>query len=221
VRPAFADASRQRGVERFGLDPQLKTLLVTGASLGARTINDAVIALLPELHAMADWQVLLLSGAADFDRVAAATGCADSRRCRVVAYTEHMPDALAAADLVIARAGASTLAELTAIGAAAILMPYPFHRDQHQCANARVLADAGAALLVEDQKDATANAAALRIAMLPLMRDAAARHSLQTAARRLGTCDAAARIARKIVEQVRASPRAETVAAPECCVANG
>ncbi len=221
VRPEFGQATREQGIARFGLDPSRKTLLVTGASLGARTINDAVVALLPEILALPDWQVLLLTGPADYERIAAVSQRVGFERVHVLAYTEHMAEALAAADLVVARAGASTLAELTAVGAAAVLMPYPFHRDQHQLVNARVLTDAGAARLVEDQKDALANAAALRTAMLPLLRDAAARESLQKAARRIGTLDSAARIARRIVERVRGAASGATSAGAAWCLANG
>jgi len=64
---------------------------------------------------------------------------------------------LAAADVVVSRAGASTLAEVTALGLPSILLPYPYHRDRHQHANAQVLVDAGAAMLVEDRLDPEAN----------------------------------------------------------------
>jgi UDP-N-acetylglucosamine--N-acetylmuramyl-(pentapeptide) pyrophosphoryl-undecaprenol N-acetylglucosamine transferase len=119
---------------------------------------------------------------------------------RVVPYTEHMADALAAADLVIARAGASTLAELTALGRASILMPYPFGRDQHQLVNARVLVRAGAARLVRDRIHTAANVAALRTVLLPLLNDRFALERMSAAARRSGTADAARDIAERVLE---------------------
>jgi UDP-N-acetylglucosamine--N-acetylmuramyl-(pentapeptide) pyrophosphoryl-undecaprenol N-acetylglucosamine transferase len=266
VRPEFQAAVRARGIARFGLDPQQRTLLVTGASQGARTINDAVVALAREIVALAGWQVLHLTGTADLPRMLdsyrAALGSEwvttvtddDARqeprpsprhggpvaggllprmedgpgagqsptirdkaakagaRVRVVAYTKHMADALAAADLVIARAGASTLAELTALGRASILLPYPFHRDQHQLANARVLVRAGAARLVRDRIDPAGNAAALRSVLLPLMDDEFARERMAAAARRIGVVDAAGDIARRIQEWTCGQTHARTPA---------
>jgi UDP-N-acetylglucosamine--N-acetylmuramyl-(pentapeptide) pyrophosphoryl-undecaprenol N-acetylglucosamine transferase len=121
----------------------------------------------------------------------------------VVSYTEQMAEALAAADLVIARAGASTLAELTAVGRAAVLMPYPFHRDQHQMANAECLVRMGAARIVRDAVDPTVNAAALRGVLEELMNDDGKRAAMANAARRMGRSDAAETIAGELLQLAR------------------
>ena len=94
-----------------------------------------------------------------------------------------MADVWAVADLAISRAGASSCAELTACGVPSILMPYPFHKDMHQRANAKVLADAGAAVLVDDEKDAKKNAAKLRpvVRVAALRRRPAPRHGRRRA----------------------------------------
>ena len=195
VRPDFLSAERQAGIERFGLRTDRRTLLITGASQGARNINQAVLANLAFLKTVQrDWQIVHLTGEHDFDAVTEGY-----RRGGVEAvilrFTEHMADALAVADLVIARAGASSLAEITAVGRASILMPYPYHRDQHQLANARCLARDSAARIVRDQIDASVNGPALREVLETLMADGRTRGMMAEAARRMGQGQAAATIA--------------------------
>lgn len=199
VRSAFNRATREAGVARFGLDTRRKTLLITGASQGARTVNEAVAANLGFLEEFDDWQVIHLTGEADFETV---RGAYAGRRLRaaVLAFSDHMADALAAADLVVGRAGASTLAELTAVGRGSILMPYPHHRDRHQLANARCLVRAQAARIVSDRIDRDANGRALRAALVPLMRDEKLREQMGAAARRLGRGQAAGQIADRLIE---------------------
>ena len=120
----------------------------------------------------------------------------------VVDFTPAMADVWAVADLVISRSGASSCAELTATGVASILMPYPFHKDMHQRANAKVLADAGAAVLIDDDKDAAKNAAKLRPAAESLMHDAKRRKQMADAALALGKPGAADAVAQIVIEMV-------------------
>src|SRR5579863_10314712 len=101
-----------------------------------------------------------------------------------------MADVWAVSDLAISRSGASSCAELTACGVPSILLPYPFHKDLHQRANAQVLADAGAAVLIEDEKDRKINAQKLRPVIESLLYDADKRRSMSEAARNLGKPDA-------------------------------
>ena len=198
VRREFNEAKPQDGLSEFGLDAGRKTLLITGASQGARTINEAVIANLDLLDDSPDWQVLHLTGDRDYELVRGAyTGA--MTKAKVVAYTHHMAAALAVADLVVSRAGASTLAEITAMGKPSILMPYPYHRDMHQLANAKCLARVGAARIVHDAKDVSLNGPALRAALDSLMRDDAHREEMAAAARRTGHGDAARTIATQVL----------------------
>ncbi len=201
VRPEFKRVDRETGIERFGLDPRRKTLLVTGASQGARTINQALMANLDCLEARSDWQVVHLTGEQDFEQVRQAYG-GRSIHARVLRFTERMADALAAADLVVSRAGASTLAEITAVGRASILMPYPYHRNMHQLANARCLERVSAACIVHDAADPVVNAPALRQALDLLMSKEGQRSAMGAAARRLGRADAAEDIAEQIMALV-------------------
>lgn len=199
VRPAFQAADRQAGIEHFGLDPARKTLLVTGASQGARTINEAVLACADFVAESGDWQILHLTGKNDHEFVSQGY-LGRGVLAKVVAYTENMADALAAADLVISRAGASTLAELTALGRASVLLPYPFHRDQHQWANALCLSEGGAARIVRDSIDANVTAPALRSALSELLGSDDRREQMSVAAARLGRLDAADVIAEKLLD---------------------
>jgi UDP-N-acetylglucosamine:LPS N-acetylglucosamine transferase len=102
-----------------------------------------------------------------------------------------MGAALSLADLVVSRAGASTLAELTAMGTPSILMPYPYHRDRHQFANAGALADAGAAVLLEDRISADENAPRLGPILTELMTNDAKRDSMAAAAQAMSKPEAA------------------------------
>lgn len=198
IRADFARADRQAGIEHFGLDGDKKTLLVTGASQGAKGINRAMVDLAGRLAKFDHWQVLHLSGAVEYDVVNAAyrdSGCAAV--CR--AYTERMADALAAADLVVSRAGASTLAEITALGKPSILVPYPYDRAQHQLGNAKVLSMAGAARICRELDDADAMSAAIMEQLALLMCDGDLRAKMADNARLLGKIDAAGAIVDELV----------------------
>ncbi|MEP0847525.1 MAG: UDP-N-acetylglucosamine--N-acetylmuramyl-(pentapeptide) pyrophosphoryl-undecaprenol N-acetylglucosamine transferase [Phycisphaerae bacterium] len=188
---------------RFGLDPLRPTLLVTGASQGARTVNQATLKAWPSfVSRRPDWQLLHLTGSTG------ETATRDGYRAAgvpatVLAFTHEMVDAITAADAVVSRAGASTLAELTALGRASVLLPYPYHKDRHQHANARVLTDAGAALLLEDCIDPQRNAGPLCEALDRLACNET-RRAMSVAARRLGRPDAAERVADWMIIGARA-----------------
>jgi UDP-N-acetylglucosamine--N-acetylmuramyl-(pentapeptide) pyrophosphoryl-undecaprenol N-acetylglucosamine transferase len=133
---------RSEAVSRLGLHPARKTLLAMGGSQGARTINDALTALVRANGLPDGWQLLHVTGEKEYDRVRSALGKSETS---VRPYLDDLSDAYAAADLVLARAGASTLGELAATGKPAILVPYPHAADDHQAENARRVQAAGAA----------------------------------------------------------------------------
>lgn len=169
-------------------------LLVFGGSRGARSINRAMVAALPLLAAMQPPPAVVhQTGPEEVDAVrtayAATPGLAGAR---VVPFLDDMPAALADADLVVARAGATTLAELAAAGRPAILVPYPHAADDHQRLNAEAVADAGAAVFVLDPD---LSGARLAEAVLGLAADPGRRARMAAAARTLAHPDAAARIA--------------------------
>lgn len=199
VRTGFYNARCNADYAIFGLDPGLKTLLVTGASSGARTINDALIELAPELMQVAGWQILHISGAADEDRLRRIYAQGPIPAC-VVDFTEAMPAALRIADLTVARAGAVALAELVATSTPAILMPYPFHRDNHQTANAEMLVQHGTAIRLTDTKDPAKNAGQLRATLLPLMNNAPELLKMSKAALQYSNRDSAELVAQHILD---------------------
>jgi UDP-N-acetylglucosamine--N-acetylmuramyl-(pentapeptide) pyrophosphoryl-undecaprenol N-acetylglucosamine transferase len=184
------DPKTARGV--LGCDPALPTLLVFGGSKGARSINRALLPVLPEM--LTDVQVIHISGQLDWAEVQAARGSLPvdlAGRYHAFAYLhDEMGAALAAADLVVARAGASTLGEFPLFGLPAILVPYPYAW-RYQMGNARYLAGRGAAVILAD--------AELSAQLLPLVRrllndtDGLAR--MRHAMRSLARPDAAGRIA--------------------------
>jgi UDP-N-acetylglucosamine--N-acetylmuramyl-(pentapeptide) pyrophosphoryl-undecaprenol N-acetylglucosamine transferase len=141
-----ADALRYFG---FTPDPAQRTLLVFGGSLGAAAINRAVERSLEELLRN-DVRVIWQTGAADADAAAALRGKIGADRLWAGAFIDRMEYAYAASTLVLCRAGATTIAELTRLGKPAILVPYPRAAANHQVENARALVEAGAALMVGD-----------------------------------------------------------------------
>ncbi|MGC9319813.1 MAG: UDP-N-acetylglucosamine--N-acetylmuramyl-(pentapeptide) pyrophosphoryl-undecaprenol N-acetylglucosamine transferase, partial [Armatimonadota bacterium] len=152
VRAEVAHATSDDAVRKLGLEPGLPTILVTGGSQGARRINTAVIDALPGLLAANDPQVVHLSGSLDYETLRQeAERLGSPERYHLI---EHLPNpgpALSAADLAVTRAGAGSLAELCLHGVPMIVVPYPF-AGGHQRLNAEPLAEAGAAVIVEDEQ---------------------------------------------------------------------
>ncbi len=208
VRPAFRNLPDAQLDRHFGLAPHRKTLLITGASQGARTINEALMYLADQI-ARTGWQVLHLSGAADRDRVEQAyTRAAENSKpsdfsFRVLTFSDRMAEAMVGADLIVSRAGASSLAEIQVVGKPSILLPYPFHRDRHQWHNAEVLTEAGAAVLIDDTRDGRQNAARLGPVLADLMGDDHKRASMAVAARGLACPESAERIAEHLLAEAQ------------------
>ncbi len=168
IRAEIAQAkySRQEARKELGLKEKLRTLVVVGGSLGGHNVNLAVAEALAGSGAVEldGWQVLHITGADDGEWVRQRYEKSQVPAA-VVAFSDRMDLVLSAAELVIGRAGASTLAELTAREVPSILLPYPYHKDQHQLINASVLSDVQAALIVADSCDAVKTAKALREAL--------------------------------------------------------
>lgn len=186
IDPAVARAG-------FGLDPARSTVLVVGGSQGARALNDAVAGALAA-GLLTDVNVLWGTGTAHHAQL---TPYARPGQVSVSGFFDPIAPAYAAADVIVARAGAMTVAELCAWGKASILVPLPTAAADHQRFNARALAAAGAAELLEEPRLSPATLAA---AVGGLVGDATRRRSLADAARSRGNPNAARRIAETILE---------------------
>ena len=193
---------REQAIARLGLTNGLMTLVVTGASQGALTVNDAVLGAAGSLK-LQGWQILHLSGKEHAESVRAAYRELNIPAA-VVDFTPAMADVWAVADLTVSRSGASTCAELTACGVPSILMPYPYHKDQQQKLNAQVLVSAGAAVLLDDLKDKKRNSERLLPILQSLLYDAPQRTKMAQAARSLARPEAAANVARVITSMLSA-----------------
>ena len=137
---------------RMALDlaPERTTIVAMGGSQGARSINEAVAALVTRRTLGDDRQVLHITGERDFAYMQAEERDPGANHVHLTAYLADPANAYAAADVVIARAGASTLAELAATGTPAVLVPYPHAADDHQAHNAAVFVERGAAVVIAD-----------------------------------------------------------------------
>lgn len=177
-------AARPEALERFGLDPERRTILVTGGSQGARRINETIRAVGPELIA-AGWQVLHLVGRlSPFEDPGL-------EHYRVVEYCDRMDLAFAAADFVVSRAGASAACELMAVGLPTLFIPYPVGNGE-QAVNIRSFVDADAA---RTQHDADFTPAWVRAELMPLLADEPALAAMGARAAALGARDGADRFA--------------------------
>jgi UDP-N-acetylglucosamine--N-acetylmuramyl-(pentapeptide) pyrophosphoryl-undecaprenol N-acetylglucosamine transferase len=165
VRPEFAAIGPPPNGERLAL-------LVFGGSRGARSINHALVAALPRLAAMAPPpRIVHQTGTTEHEAIARAYAGFPALDADVRPFLDDMPAQLAAADLVVCRAGATTLAELAAGGRPAILVPYPHAADDHQRANADAVRAAGAATVIDDREfDGTRCAAEIATLALDLPR---------------------------------------------------
>ena len=153
VRPAVRAAEREHGRAALGIGADELFVLAFGGSRGARHLNAALIALRDRLVAVSSLRVVQVAGPTEALQVRAAledAGGDAGGRWRVLDYLDGMGDAIAAADLVVSRAGATTIAELTALGAPAVVVPYPYATDDHQTRNAEALVTHGAAVLIPD-----------------------------------------------------------------------
>jgi UDP-N-acetylglucosamine--N-acetylmuramyl-(pentapeptide) pyrophosphoryl-undecaprenol N-acetylglucosamine transferase len=187
---------RAEALQFFGLHPDKPTVLVIGGSLGARSINEAL---------QTGWEKLVGAGI----QVIWQTGRSGSSLHPIpdwalgmihrTVFIQEMDKAYAAADLVVSRSGAMSVAELEVVGKASILVPYPLAAEDHQTANATQLVEAGAALLVRD----AAVGSELIDRVMELVRDEPRRRQMGERSYQRGVRDADRRIASAILEKVK------------------
>lgn len=199
---AVIGADRVKGFLSLGLAHDTPFVLTVGGSGGARALNEAAVGMVPMLERLPDVHFVLVSGERfheeTLSRIARLAPAA-AERVHVLPYVHNMPEVLAAASLVVSRAGASLIAELTSIGKPSILVPSPNVTNNHQEPNARSLEEAGAAVMILERD---LNGETLFRSVSSIMKDGDLRASMADAARKLGMPDAARSIADQL-ERIR------------------
>lgn len=204
VRPAILDAQGPEARQQLALEGFRRVVLITSGSRGARRINEAALALAAGLPG--DTALLWVTGEGYYEEMlvrlqGAGLAPGPPGPLRVQPYLEEMELALAAADLAVTRAGGITLAEITARGLPAVVVPSPHVTHDHQRHNARVLEQAGAAVMLDDDQ-CTGETLARMVG--ELLSDEERLAAMAGASRALGVPDAARRLAQLVLEAARA-----------------
>lgn len=194
VRAYILTGDRAAALQEFGLVTGKPTVFIFGGSRGAHRINEAALEAMRLLKGRVDVQFILQTGREDFDW---AKGIVESEQlpARVLPFLARIHLAYAAADLVVCRSGAMTLAEIAVCGTPAILVPYPYAAHDHQTVNASNLVDRGAAAMILD-RELTGERLAKELAHLLADRQALSRMSAH--ARTFARPDAAERLAKSL-----------------------
>jgi UDP-N-acetylglucosamine--N-acetylmuramyl-(pentapeptide) pyrophosphoryl-undecaprenol N-acetylglucosamine transferase len=190
-------------------------VLVFGGSRGARHLNEALMRLWPRIEERAHVTVVHVAGATEASSVQSAMAevrATVEPRYQLFEYLDDMGSAIAAADLIVARAGATSIAEITAIGRASVLIPYPYATDDHQTLNARAVSVAGGAVVVPD---AELDDTSFEAALLSLVSDAGKREAMAAAAAALGRPHAGRSVANVIREAGPSATRASVPTSKE------
>ncbi|NLS45564.1 MAG: undecaprenyldiphospho-muramoylpentapeptide beta-N-acetylglucosaminyltransferase [Firmicutes bacterium] len=209
VRRSILETTRDKGSAAFGIDPKTTTILVFGGSQGARAINKVMVQVLPEVMGFKDIQVIYQTGKHDYSRVIKElkTTCGEAlgtRNLTVKEYIYRMDYAMACADLVVSRAGAISIAEITGRGLPSILIPFPSSAEGHQEKNAEALESAGAAFMIRE-KDLSPES--LIHAISGILKDKDQLRRMAAKSRALGRPDAADELADIIVSLAKGHAR--------------
>lgn len=138
--------------KKYGLDISKKLVVITTGSLGAQTVNQKIIEAIPQLS-LKNYEVLLVTGKNNYEEMKKIN---HGKNIKIVPYVEDMLNLLHVTDLIVSRAGASTISEITALAIPSILIPSPYVANNHQFLNAKDLVDHNASMLLEE-KDLTAD----------------------------------------------------------------
>lgn len=189
-----------KGKQAVGLDLSLPTVLIVGGSRGARPINEAVLKSLTNLREK-PYQVLYVTGDVHYEEVKKEMDLIGaSKNVIIKPFIHNMPEVLAGVDLVVARAGATTLAEITSLGIPSILIPSPYVTNNHQEKNARALSDHGAAILMLQSE---LNGTKLVEQMDEILLNETKLQAMKMAAKKLGIPDAATQLYRLMNEIIK------------------
>lgn len=199
VRASLEKCARKDARSALGIPEDALVLMVMGGSLGAQHVNRAIVSLKDRLLEVNGLHIIHSTGEFDYENVVEQLDLSDDekKRWRVLPYIDSMGEALASSDLVVSRAGASSLAEIMTIGVPSILIPYPYARGDHQTLNARSCVEAGASKLISDED---VEKPAFADMLFELLEDKESRDTMIEACKKLSGSDARIRLA-DIIEQ--------------------
>ena len=207
IREGFQAINKEEGLKVLGFDTNLPLILVTGGSSGAKKINLSMGKLAKDCVENKKFQILHVTGKKTYDEVLEyykVFGIRDFKKgnLKVIPYLSKMAEALSAADLVIARAGAGILSEIAVTGCPALLIPYPFATNNHQEMNARAYEEAGGAkVLLEEGLHETS----LFNEVTKLLANNEKRKMMTEAGKKFGKTDSAEIIAKEVMELLKKS----------------
>lgn len=207
VRRAVLSSTREEGRAMLGIPDDALMLLVFGGSLGARQINEGIARLKAELLSRPNLYVVHITGPKELDRTLEELALTEEEKKRwiVMGYQNRMGETMAAADAIVSRAGATSLAEISARAIPALLVPYPHATADHQTTNARAYVATGCASMIPDAEVATP---AFDELVFSLVDDADARAAMTKAAEAQETANAAAKLADVVMGQARSAAHA-------------
>lgn len=202
VRSSVLTSTREEGRSMLGIPEEASMLLVFGGSLGARHLNAAISSMKKDLLAIDNLYVVHITGPKELEAVEAVLALAEEEKKRylVMGYQNRMGETMAACDMVVSRAGATSLAEISARCIPAILVPFPFATADHQTTNARSYVQAGAAWMMADDMVETPEFKEL---VLTFVDDEKARLKMSEAARGFETGNAASKLADVVLNAAR------------------
>lgn len=202
VRSSVLTSTREEGRSMLGIPEEASMLLVFGGSLGARHLNAAISSMKKDLLAIDNLYVVHITGPKELETVEAVLALTEEEKKRylVMGYQNRMGETMAACDMVVSRAGATSLAEISARCIPAILVPFPFATADHQTTNARSYVQAGAAWMMADDMVETPEFKEL---VLTFVDDEKARLKMSEAARGFETGNAASKLADVVLNAAR------------------
>jgi len=202
VRHSVFAATREVGRRYAGVPEDARMLVVFGGSLGARHINTAIGACKEALLSRSDLHIRHITGPKEYQTVVEALDLTDeqAKRWKVIGYEDHMGEVLSASDMVVSRAGATSLAEISALRIPALLVPFPYATADHQTTNAREYVERGAAYMVPDDQVETPLFSQL---LSEIVDSAEVRAAMRDASASFGTQDAAAKLADVVIAAAR------------------
>lgn len=191
VRDEILHTDRANARKRLNIAPETRLVAVVGGSRGAQNINISVVDMIKKYYSRDDCNIIFATGEAQFDEIKERLGDDIPPTVQVVPYIYNAADVYAAADLMVCRAGAITLSELTAIGIPAILIPSPFVTANHQEYNARSLENNGAAVVILEKE---LNGLVLYNQIMNLLKDKDQLAKMSRNSKKMGIVDATEKI---------------------------